>query len=156
MTNCERTLNLQYSYNDCFDAMLQAIRTLKNFSIREHSKAAGIIVAYYSGKYFSKNDFIDISVNQESVTLTTVTISNKIGLPPYWLPKRDCRKNVEEIAGAFLNYLQDNYATVQMQDSDSSQPTIESRLLKLKSLLDNRIISQDEYEKQRAAIIADI
>ena len=156
MTNCERTLNLQYSYNDCFDAMLQTIKALGNFSIKEHSKAAGIIVAYYSGKFFSNNDFIDISVNQESVTLTAVTISNKIGLPPYWLPKRDCRKNVEEITGAFLNYLQNNYVTAQLQDVDSSQSTIESRLLKLKSLLDNHIISQDEYEKQRAAIIADI
>jgi hypothetical protein len=148
-----------YPRDDVFDALLHVIPVV-GMKVDKHDRAAGIISAKAGVSLRSWGENIPISVTEGSAGFTRVSITStpKTGLlagGAFDLGKN--RANIEKILHLTSVRLQAK-ATPLASEPKSKEPTSDpaARLGQLQSLLNEGLITTDDFERRKQEILRDI
>lgn len=141
-----------------FEALLEAIPQVPGMKVHSADKMSGRIMAKAGVSLMSWGENIPITVFEVSPGRTRVSVTStpKTGLlfgGAFDLGKN--RRNIEKILGTVSTTLSRKPpAEVSAHASAAAAPA--ERLSKLKALLDQRLITQEEFEKRKKEILSEI
>ena|GEM_PF-4044900 len=142
-------LKINYSARDCFKATIDAVSRTK-YEIQHQDENTGTVNIAAKGISVSPGDFVTVTIFSESANLTKVVITGGVKLP-YLLAKRNSIKYAEAFASAFKEEIS-KYKEIE-NVANFSIDSGEEKLIKLKSLYERDLITEDEYQSKREEIL---
>ena len=151
----DSTMDFPYALADCFVAMKAAVATLPKFKVKSENETAGTIEINVSPGLtsFTFGDIVtaNFSSNPDGTTKIKVTSTAKMASAMASIQQN---KNIQVLVTAFSSEIQ-NYSKIVFVN-DSEQEGIKKRLTSLDALRKDGLITDDEYDKKRAEILASL
>lgn len=150
------SIEVNYSREDVINSINEGINKLDGMKVENIDKVMGHIVVKTSMSLFSWGESIHIAIS-ESNNGTLIQISSAPKVGSYGMANLDMgknRKNIERIISKTSEILK--LKTPIDKNNKLNNETIKERLLKLKKLLDNNLIDEDDYNKRKEAILSEI
>lgn len=147
-----------YLREDVLDALAQAIPRLEGIDLESVDKLAGRVVAKAGMSLLSWGETIPISVVELSPGRTRVSVTSAPKTGAMFggaLDGGKNRRNVESILSALSKELS-NKPPVELRTPQESGGDLAPRLAKLKDLLDDGLVTEEEYAVRKKEILAEI
>lgn len=149
-------IDVPYTKEQVFVAIESSISRLKGMEISKIDKITGHILVKAGVSLFSWGENIPISLSELSNGYTHICITSTPKTGALFGGVTDLgknRKNIEQIIEAISMGLKDMTPIEEIKD-ESNLESIDERLQKLKELLDNGFIDQNEYNDKKKDILA--
>lgn len=148
----------RYNREDVLDALAEAISRLEGMELESVDKLAGRVVAKAGISLMSWGETIPISVVELSPGRTRVNVTSAPKTGALFGGAFDGgknRRNVESILSALSKEL-GNKSPAEVESSQAGGGELATRLAKLKDILDEGLITEEEYSIRRKEILAEI
>lgn len=134
-----------------FEAICKAIPTISGFKIDTADKLGGriIVKAGVSAWSWGENIPIQLASSTNISTKMQITSAHKVLVGVFDMGKN--RKNIERIISATSEIL--SKLPPEVQETPNPTSSVADEIQKLKNLLDNGILTQDEYNQQKAKLL---
>lgn len=152
MMEHEIEVKVNFTVEDCYDAILEAVSTLKNYEITDENEIIGTVQIKVKGLTASPGDYVTVTILHETSDITKVLIRGGVKVP-YLLAKKNCIKNAEAIAAAFANEIKNYEKAGQSASKSKSDDSVENKLERLKNMYQKDLLTQEEYEQKKKEII---
>lgn len=151
--NRETTVEVPYSEQDCYNAMLQALEGIKTAKIRSANETTKTIQASLKATFTSLSwgDDAIVQISSGANNQTKVSISSAAKAPSA-LAGVQQEKNISKILEAFTDALK-QFAPVPQSTEGCAQPSSADEILKYKQLLDAGAITQEEYDAKKKQLL---
>lgn len=151
----ERTIRVAASQDNCLLAIESIAPAINKCSLVSLTPSTGtaLLEKKMSGNSYGERIAIEVRQNSDTDCDITIMVSPK-GLP-YLLWRANCDKVMQSVISAFDDAIKPYLSEIAPSNSTNAASPKE-RIAALKELLDSQLISKEEYEEKRAAIIASI
>jgi hypothetical protein len=145
-----------FAYGDVFDAVSEAVTTMKRFRLERSSKGTGKIAGKVGSIWWTGVQMITIVVSEISPGQTVVSVTS--ALPEYVrIDHGKNRKNVNRILDSIEEILSHKFPVPEADQGASGDVAAEYRLKEqlkpLEQLVANGTITRDEFEAARERIV---
>lgn len=149
-------IEVPYSKNDVFKSVEEAINKINGMKVDKADKITGHILVKAGVSLFSWGENISINLTELQNGYTGICITSSPKTGALFGGAKDMgknRKNIEIIIDAISKSLKKMKPIEETKSNEGSSSDVDSKLRKLKGLLDNGLIEADDYEQKKKEIL---
>lgn len=154
MFDKEGNLEVPYKKDDVYNAIVESIPRIKGMNITKSDKMRGYFQINSGMTLFSWGENLEITLKDSlGGTIISVSSSNKIILDIYGKNKRNIEIIYQNISESLSKYptIDVNQHTIPHTEYSNLEPI--KRMEQIKNMLDNNLISQEEYDMKKQEIL---
>jgi len=154
MFDKEGNIEVPYKKDDVFNAIDESIPKISGMKITKSDKTRGYFQINSGISLFSWGENLEITLKDSlGGTIISISSSNKIILDLYGKNKRNIELLYQNISESLSKYQQLEESKQNNSNFENSDMDPIIRMEQLKKMLDNNLISQEEYDMKKAEIL---